>query len=194
MLCSVTKKTASDTPSSVRRLCDPLPGRAVAGIMMLGLALVGFVPAAAQDPDTLAETYADWTVRCSTTDDTRRCWMGQSLQREPGGEQLLLVELALKEGATHLGVLAPFGLLLSAGIMLKVDDHAPSKQEFRTCLPPGCISEAALGEHRLAELRAGTRLEITMVVADSGAPLVLDMSLSGFTAAHSRLTELVAEE
>lgn len=158
---------------------------------LIALAFARGTPALAQGPDSLAETYRDWTVRCRTVEEDRRCWMVQSVRGEDG-ERLLQLEFAVREGETWMGALAPFGLLLKSGAAFAVDGGAATTFDFRTCMPAGCLVEAEPDDALLAAFRRGNRLVVGLVVADDEVPIRLELSLAGFTAAHDRLRALVA--
>ena len=173
----------------------PLFLRRVALAAVAALALSGPAPAQQQQgPDTLSETYAAWTVRCQATQNAgRRCTMTQVLQREQGGDRLLLVELAVGEGGeTVMAMLTPFGLRVADGATLQTDEDTPTKLDFFTCLPNGCVLRQTLGEPELAALRRGNTLSARFVVAQGGEPFELKVSLEGFSAAYRRLRELSA--
>jgi len=155
--------------------------------------VAGFsLPASAQSPNALSETYEDWTVRCERVDEQRRCWMVQSLQRQDG-DRVLQLEFVIVDGETRLAMLAPFGLLLEAGAGLVVDGSALETLAFKTCLPVGCVVEKEPDDTLLGALRRGEVLTIGFQIAERGEPFRLELSLSGFTAAHNRLRALARE-
>lgn len=160
----------------------------VAAVGLAGLAS----PLAAQMPTSLSETYEAWTVRCERVEETRRCWMIQSLARQEG-ERVLQLEFAVVEGETTLAMVAPFGLLLGAGADFTIDGTAVETLGFRTCLPLGCIVRAEPDDALLAALRRGNMLTVGFEIAATGEPFALELSLSGFTAAHNRLRALARE-
>ena len=157
-----------------------------------GLMLQGAAVAQQQGPDTLSETYSSWTVRCQSAGDAgRQCTMTQVLQRQEGGERLLLVEFAVgDEDQTVMALLTPFGLRVTDGATLQTDEDEPRQIDFFTCLPNGCIVRQTLGEPELAALRRGNMLTTRFVVAQGGEPFELQVSLEGFSAAYRRLREL----
>jgi len=170
--------------------------RLVSGIVGIGLAgalsLGG--PVAAQSPDSLTETYSAWTVRCAAAQDAgRRCVMVQALQRENGGERLLLAELVIAGGNTTLSMLTPFGLAVSQGARLQVDENEALEVPFFTCLPRGCVLRHTLSEDAIAAMRRGATLKTRFTVAQAGEPFELGVSLNGFSAAYRRLSELAGD-
>lgn len=158
--------------------------------LAVGLAATG-APARAQAPTALSETYSDWIVRCQTLNESeRRCWMVQTLQQEQDGQRILQLEFVIRDGETFMALLAPFGLLLSEGVDLVIDDGFTETVPFRTCLPAGCLVEMEPSDALLGALRAGNVLNVRFTIAATEEPLRLEMSLSGFTAAHNRLRAL----
>ncbi len=168
----------------------------------LGIALAHGGPAATQTaddgPDTLVESYRDWVVRCSAAEGegangTRQCEMAQEIrQRGEGGRRVL--SMAVQRGtddAAQMTLLGPFGVRLSEGLSLRIDDaEAPQVRiGFLTCVPDGCIAAAPLPPELAAALRGGSTLEAEMM-ALNGETVRIGLSLMGFTAAWNRLGAL----
>jgi len=150
-----------------------------------------------ETPTSLTETYKNWIVRCVTPTVTegqavpdRVCEMVQELRQQKSGQRLLAIALqpTKAEGAT-LTFIAPFGLLLSAGLKVAVDGSAVAQGEFRTCLPRGCVSVINLAQVALNKFIAGDTATITMQ-GTNGRDISLAVSLSGFTAALNRLKDI----
>lgn len=157
------------------------------------LAVAAVASAGAQEPNALSESYRDWTVRCQTgPEQGRRCWMVQTLVRQEGGERILQLEFAIRDGETSMVMLAPFGLLLAAGATLAIDGERIDTLAFRTCLPAGCVVDVEPGDALLSAMRAGKELTVDLRVAATEEPLALVLSLQGFTAAHNRLRALAS--
>ncbi|UOM35017.1 invasion associated locus B family protein [Acuticoccus sp. I52.16.1] len=153
-----------------------------------GLALGAAAPAAtAQTPSSLSETYGDWVVRCESAEENRRCWMQQTLTRQPGGERVLQLELTEVDGVIRAVFLTPFGLDVAKGAVLAADGTDLGTFPFHTCLPAGCLVQFEPPQPLLDALRRGDTLTATFQVAQSGESLALELSLNGFSAAHKRL-------
>jgi len=124
----------------------------------------------AETPTSLTETYKNWTMRCVTPTvikgqavPARVCEMVQELRQQKSGQRLLAMALqpTKTKGAT-LTFMAPFGLLLSAGLKVAVDGSVVAQGGFRTCLPRGCVSVINLAQVALNKFIAGDTATITM--------------------------------
>ena len=168
-------------------------------------------------PDLLVETYRDWVVRCAPVapaqgvapaadaqPPARLCEIAQELGQADSGQRVLQLEFQADGDGARLTVVAPFGLRLADGVGLALSDTPPTAEglaaatgqatpfiviPFRTCLPQGCIAEAAMDGAMLAELGAGAGL-LVILTTDDGALATLPISLAGFSGAITRLTAL----
>jgi len=164
---------------------------------MLTLAMMGMGQAqTAERPTSLTETYKSWVVRCATPTavegqevPARICEMVQELRQKKSGQRLLAMALQRNEKGASLTFIAPFGLLLSAGLKVAVDGAVVAQGGFRTCLPRGCVSAINLAPEALDKFIAGETATITMQNTN-GRELSLTLSLAGFTAAWNRLKEI----
>ncbi|MGX1500662.1 invasion protein IalB [Labrenzia sp. MBR-25] len=156
------------------------------------LAACGQAAAQSEQPDqkTLTERFKAWTVTCVEA-ETRTCRMTQELVQQKTGQRLsaLLVEERAGEGPI-LTVLTPFGLALSQGLTLAVDDAEMPKAQFLTCLPSGCVVPVPLDDAALEMLRTGNRLTAVGVTATNDKPVRIEFSLQGSAAALARLKDL----
>jgi invasion protein IalB len=144
-------------------------------------------------PSSLQETYRDWSVVCVQQEAQRRCAMTQQLSQQDG-RRVLALELSTDAGgetATGLLVL-PFGLALDEGVTLTVDEAAPERLRFRTCLPAGCVVPLTLDAPALMQLRTGKALNLSVAASDTGDAVEFKISLDGFDAAFARLVGLSA--
>ena len=169
-------------------------------IMAAGLALTGAAKTEAQTtsmtPSSLTETYGDWAVRCVSLAaaegqavPARVCEMTQELTQQATGQRVLAMSLQSTEAGGRVTVVAPFGLLLSAGLMIDLAEVPLLEAEFRTCLPAGCIVVSDLDQAGVDLLAGGDSAKVHMR-SQNGDDLALDISLTGFAAAWNRLLEL----
>jgi invasion protein IalB len=165
-----------------------------------GLTLTGVAKTKAQTasvgPSSLTETYGDWAVRCVSpaaaegqTAPARVCEMTQALTQQATGQRVLAMSLQSTEAGGRVTVVAPFGLLLSAGLMMNVAEVPFLEGAFRTCLPAGCIVVSDLDQAGVDLLAGGDTAKVHMR-SRNGEDLVLDVSLTGFADAWNRLLEL----
>jgi invasion protein IalB len=162
-------------------------------VLLAALALAA--PAASQ-PDQMTEVWNDWTVQCQTlraeTDaaPVRLCEMVQDLRAPEGGQRVLGLSLRPQdpEGSALLSLVVPFGLNLRDVIGLSVDGANVVALPFDTCLPQGCLASAPLDPSALEALKRGASAVVSLPTRGQ-APLALTVSLTGFTAAWTRLGE-----
>jgi invasion protein IalB len=184
-----------------RRSSRSIFGIAAAALLSLPLTLAAY-GAGAQEPaaslggaSSIQETYQDWQVGCSVHGNVKQCAMSQQ-QRQKANNQLVMAAQFVpgKDDGTASGaIIMPFGLLLSSGLTLQVDDKAASKPlPFRTCLPAGCLAPVSLDKATVSAARAGTTLKISAVASDTNQPVNLTISLKGFAQALDRLKTLLA--
>lgn len=140
---------------------------------------------------TLTETHDDWTVRCSIANNAVQCAAQQEQLSNQTKQRVLAIQLLAGSGDAQNGTLVlPFGLLLSKGAVLKVDDKLTSPpQPFQTCLPSGCLVPLTIGKDWLAAMRSGTALTVA-AVAVNGQDAKFSISLKGLGPAIDRIAEL----
>jgi invasion protein IalB len=145
---------------------------------------------------SLNETYQDWVVLCGATEGGgRACVMTQQQHKQDTGQLVLAAEFTrvTKDSATGSLVL-PFGLKLSEGVTLQVDDGPVSKPlPFATCLPAGCIVQLSFDAAAVKALRSGTVAKLVAKAHDSGQNVQLGISLKGFASAHDRVLALATQ-
>jgi len=154
--------------------------------------------AAAQEGGGLTETYGDWTVQCrpagqgSAQSAPPDCQVSQELRRPETGERVVLAAVtpAADGPGEVITLILPFGLLLSEGAGLSLDDTQFVTMPFRTCLSSvGCVAEKRLTADQVAQLASAAKMGVHMV-ALSGQPVLAELSLTGFGPARDRLRAL----
>ena len=144
-------------------------------------------PAAAQS--IVKAKHGDWEERCETPPGASReqCALIQSVTAEDR-PNINLVVIALKTAdgkARLLRVIAPLGILLPAGLGLKVDQVDVGRAGFVRCLPSGCIAEVAMQDKLIDQLSNGHTA--TFIIFNTpeegiGIPLALAGFKEGFAA------------
>ena len=141
---------------------------------------------------SLNEQHGDWVVRCTIPSGKVRCSLSQSQVRQNDHRRVLSIDLAV--GATRSEVsgalVMPFGLRLSAGVDLLIDDKVMLSAPFSTCLQMGCLVPLKFGAKEVSAMSAGQKLAVAAVIEDSGKPIKLTISLKGFTSALNRTADL----
>jgi len=153
--------------------------------------LPAFAAALPGGASTLQETYEDWTVSCQSTKDATLCAIRQDQSSAQTGQRVLTVELRNVPGGKADGViLMPFGLDLSKGATLKVDEAAGPNLTFSTCLPQGCLAPVSFDGKQVTALKGGTNLNVTATALSPSQPVAFKISLKGFGAALDRIIAL----
>ena len=139
---------------------------------------------------TLTETHDDWTVRCSVDKSVVRCAAQQEQLSNQTKQRVLAIEILPGKDILTGTLVLPFGLELSKGAVLKVDDKLTSPTlSFSTCLPAGCLVPLQIGADWEAAMRKGTALAVG-ATAVGGQDAKFSISLKGLPSALDRITEL----
>ncbi|MDB5596601.1 MAG: Invasion associated locus family protein [Hyphomicrobiales bacterium] len=165
------------------------PSRAVLSALVFALlALFGSAPAFAQG--VVKAKYGDWEMRCETPPGASReqCAMIQSVAAEdkPNVNLVVIVLKTADAKSRLLRVIAPLGVLLPAGLGLKVDDVDVGRAGFVRCLPTGCVAEVVMEDKLLDQLKSGTNA--TFIIFNTPEEGVgLPMVLTGFKDGYDKL-------
>lgn len=183
MVVSSRGQHSSKTASSGAALRQP--GRALrpllAAAAVIGSLFAASAPAAAQG--AVKSTHGDWQIRCDTPPgaQSEQCVLLQSvLAEDRPNVGLTVIVLKTADGKSRLlRVLAPLGVLLPAGLGLKIDDQDVGRAGFVRCLPNGCVAEVVMDDALLNRLKSGK--QATFIIFQTpeegiGVPL----SLNGF--------------
>jgi invasion protein IalB len=160
---------------------NPKIARPLAAFAGLALMVVGTTAAWAQG--AVRSTHGDWQMRCETPPGAKaeQCALVQNVAAEDRPNVTLLV-IALKTADNQsrlLRVVAPLGVLLPAGLGLKIDDKDIGRAGFVRCLSTGCIAEVVMDEALVANLRTGQNA--TFIVFQTPEEGVgIPVSLNGF--------------
>ncbi|HVB89725.1 MAG TPA: invasion associated locus B family protein [Beijerinckiaceae bacterium] len=131
--------------------------------------------------------YGDWEMRCETPlgASAQQCALIQSVAAEDRPNvNLVVIALKTADGKSRLlRVIAPLGVLLPAGLGLKIDQINVGRARFVRCLPTGCIAEVVMDDKLIQELGSGKTA--TFVIFETpeqgiGIPLALAGFKEGF--------------
>jgi invasion protein IalB len=171
---TVPRKTAAllnDSASTATRR-EPRDGswRAAAslaaGVRRHGVALlallaftIGLLPADGFAQGAVKSVHGDWQIRCETPPgaQSEQCALFQSVVAEDRANVGITV-LVLKtadQKSRLMRVQAPLGVLLPAGLGLKVDNQDVGRAGFVRCLPRGCYAEVVMDDALVSKLRTG---------------------------------------
>jgi invasion protein IalB len=143
--------------------------------------LAGAAPAAAQG--VVKNTYGDWQLRCETPAGAKneQCAIVQSVAAEDRPNvTLLVIVLKTADGKSRLlRVVAPLGVLLPAGLGLKIDNADIGRAGFVRCLTTGCVAEVVLEDNLIDQLKKGK--SATFIVFQTPEEGIgIPVSLNGF--------------
>jgi invasion protein IalB len=144
-------------------------------------ALGALAPASAQG--VVKNTFGDWQLRCETPAGakTEQCALVQNVAAEDRPNVTLLVIMLKTADAKSrlLRVVAPLGVLLPAGLGLKIDQTDVGRAGFVRCLTTGCVAEVVLEDNLLNQLKTGkTATFIVFQTPEEGVGI--PVSLEGF--------------
>lgn len=143
-------------------------------------------------PDALATeagvkgTFGHWTVRCEMPAGAKseQCALVQSVTAEdhPGISAVVIVlKSAENPGGRILRVVVPLGILLPAGLGLRIDDADIGRTGFMRCISTGCVAEVVMDDALTNKLRVGDTA-FFVVFQNSEEGIGLPVTLSGFSA------------
>jgi invasion protein IalB len=152
---------------------------AAAALALASLGLSGRADA----QGVVRNTYGDWQMRCETPPGAKseQCALVQNVMAEDRPNLTLLV-IALKtaDGKSRLlRMVAPLGILIPAGVGLRIDQNDIGRAGYVRCLTTGCIAEAVLDDTLLNQLKGGqTATFIVFQTPEEGVGI--PVSLNGF--------------
>lgn len=131
---------------------------------------------------TAGKSFADWQIRCEPAAGPGQasCALVQSVVSD-GDSRIGLSVVVVKtaDKARILRVVAPLGVLLPAGVGLKIDGADIGSTAFVRCLQNGCIAEVELTDDLVAKLAAGATATFTLLETPAEG-VALAISLKGF--------------
>ncbi|GGH12071.1 hypothetical protein GCM10007036_09600 [Alsobacter metallidurans] len=167
------------------RMAPRLSARLAAGLVA---ALAFIAPAAAQGP--VKNSFGDWQMRCETPAGAKveQCALVQSVQAEDKPNvTLVVIVLKTADGKSRLlRVIAPLGVLLPAGLGLKIDQADVGRAGFVRCLPTGCVAEVIMEDELLGKLKSG-KAATFIVFQTPEEGIGIPVSLNGFPKAFESL-------
>jgi invasion protein IalB len=155
---------------------------AVAGLFAVGLA--------AHAQGVVKNTFGDWQLRCETPAGAQneQCALVQNVAAEDRPNiTLLVIVLKTADGKSRLlRVVAPLGVLLPAGLGLKIDQTDVGRAGFVRCLTTGCVAEVVMEDTLIGQLKGGkTATFIVFQTPEEG--IGIPVSLNGFGPGFDKL-------
>src|SRR3954470_9329793 len=154
------------------------------------LAVVALGTSRASAQGVVKNTFGDWQMRCEMPPGAKseQCALVQNVMAEDRPNLTLLV-IALKtaDGKSRLlRMVAPLGILIPAGIGLRIDQADIGRAGYVRCLTTGCIAEAVLDDTLLNQLKGGQTATF-IVFQTPGEGVGVPVSLNGFGAGFDGL-------
>lgn len=160
-------------------------------VVVVAIAVVALgPPSQANAQAAVKAVHNDWQVRCDTPPgaQSEQCTLVQSVTAEdrPNVSLTVVVLKTADQKSRLLRVVAPMGVLLPAGLHLKIDQTDVGKAGFVRCLPSGCVAEVVMDDNLINRLRTGeTATFIIFQIPDEG--IGFPISLKGFAEAYDEL-------
>ncbi|RLP81201.1 invasion associated locus B family protein [Xanthobacter tagetidis] len=158
----------------------------VVGALLLAIAAPR--PAAAQG--VVKSVHGDWQIRCDTPPGAQgeQCVLLQSVFADdrPNVGLTVIVLHTADQKSRLLRVLAPLGVLLPAGLGLKIDDQDVGRAGFVRCLPNGCVAEVVMDDALVNRLRTGKQA-IFIIFQTPEEGIGVPLSLNGFAGGFDEL-------
>lgn len=165
--------------------------RGVAAPLLVALALAGGVwSGSARSQGVVRNSFGDWQLRCETPAgaQSEQCALVQNVAAEdrPSVTLLVIVLKTADAKSRLLRVVAPLGVLLPAGLGLKIDNTDVGRAGFVRCLTTGCIAEVTMEDNLINQLKTGK--QATFIVFQTPEEGVgIPVSLEGFGPGYDAL-------
>lgn len=144
--------------------------------------------------EKIVSTHKDWQIRCREVPD---CFLYQLVKdsRDVPIAEVNVISLSRADGAVAgVTIVTPLRTLLTGGLTLQIDNGRLQKYPYLFCAQAGCAARFGYDAEGLAQLKRGNLGRMTIISVDRpDTPIVLDISLSGFTAAMDELVDITAQ-
>lgn len=154
-----------------------------------GACFIGFVPRSEAAPKD-GQMFQDWMVKCEGAEGAaERCIAFQNIVVIESRQQLLVLAAGYlgPEGEPWIILTVPLGVLLQAGVAMKVDEGQRFDAKFKICTAKGCEAGLPLDDDALWLMKAGLVARIAFLDGITGRQITVPVSLKGFSAAFQTL-------
>jgi invasion protein IalB len=138
----------------------------------------------------IKDKHGDWETRCETPPGAayEQCAVVLSIvdQERPNLTLVVIVLNSADRKARLMRVIAPLGVLLPAGVGLRIDDQDYGRLNFLQCLSNGCIAQLAVDDKLLDKLKSGKTATLGIFKTPEQGVGVL-APLAGFKEAYEQL-------
>jgi invasion protein IalB len=158
--------------------------------LLAAVAAFGLGPDVARAQGAVKSVHQDWQIRCETPPgaQSEQCALFQSVVAEDRANVgITVLVLKTADQKTRLmRVQAPLGVLLPAGLGLKIDNADVGRAGFVRCLPRGCYAEVVMDDNLVKQLRTGqTATFFIFQTPEEG--IGFPLSLKGFGEGYDKL-------
>jgi invasion protein IalB len=158
--------------------------------LFLCLAFLCVASSAAFAQGAIKDKHGDWETRCETPPGAvyEQCAIVISVV-DADRPNLTLVVIVLNSAdrkARLMRVIAPLGVLLPAGVNLRIDNEDMGRLNFLQCVANGCIAQVAMEDKLVTKLKTGKTMTLGVFQTPEqgvGVPA----SLAGFKEAYEQL-------
>lgn len=131
----------------------------------------------------------DWGKQCEKAADGKEiCYVMQTAIVKPQNIRLLQVIVGYlgKNGAPTMILTTPLGVLVSAGMSIKIDDKKELTVPFETCLQNGCRVVLAMDSSGFEGIKASKEAKVRYLTVDN-RPVDVPVKLDGLSKALKAL-------
>jgi invasion protein IalB len=191
LFSSPVRVPAQRGSSSMAHLRQGVARTASMAVVAVATCLFGSTLAASAQ-GAIRSVHGDWQIRCESPPGAQneQCALFQSVvaeDRAAFGITVLVLKTA-DQKTRLMRVKAPLGILLLAGLGLKVDNVDVGRVGFMKCLsvPPGCFAEVVIDDKLIGQLRSGqTATFFIFLTPEEG--IGFPLSLKGFGEGYDQL-------
>ena len=156
--------------------------QSVRGLALAGLAALSWSGAGLAQ-GVVRNSFGDWQVRCETPAGARneQSAIVQNVAAEdrPSITLVIMVFKTADGKSRLLRVIAPLGVLLPAGLGLKIDQTDVGRAGFVRCLTTGCVADIVMEDSLMDQFRKGqTATFILFQTPEEG--IGIPVALNGF--------------
>ncbi|MFA8440432.1 invasion associated locus B family protein [Yoonia sp.] len=145
------------------------------------------------------DTFGDWALRCIKSEEGAPdpCNLYQLLSNEDGVAVAEFNVFPLPEGqraAAGATIVVPLETLLTQQLTIAVDGQNARRYPFTFCNRAGCVARLGFTQAEVDEFKRGAAATVRLVPAAAPTEeVVLDVSLTGFTAGFTATTATESE-
>lgn len=153
-------------------------------------------PAAnAGNKEVITAVHGDWQLRCRADEAgeaSDNCFMYQLAKdsRDMPVAEVSIVPIAGGgQAVAGFTIVTPLKSMLPKGLLVQIDNGKPQQYPFLWCAQVGCFARYGVDNGGLNRYKRGGKARMTVYsIEKPDAPIILDISLTGFTAAINELS------